>query len=145
MTFHTLENGNTRIRARFAADLGAVDELALSVRRILKSAGLGKMAFVAELLAREVLNNAVVHGCHEERAKSASFCFEISGERIVIEVEDDGPGFDWQAAMQRAADPEVPGGRGMGILKQFAHEVIFNEKGNGVKLVLMVPGEEIRD
>jgi CheY-like chemotaxis protein len=57
--------------------------------------------------------------------------------RIRAEVEDTGPGFDWQAwAQTKADDGSRPFGRGIALLQCLAKELTFNEAGNRVSFSL---------
>jgi anti-sigma regulatory factor (Ser/Thr protein kinase) len=62
----------------------------------------------AALLATELINNAVLHGCGEE------IRFEVTAEdsRLRVEVADDGDGFDPAQRTER----EDPGGWGLGVV-----------------------------
>ena len=53
--------------------------------------------FAAELLLREALTNAVVHGCHAESGKQVRCSMRLKGRRLLIVVDDDGDGFDWRS------------------------------------------------
>lgn len=53
--------------------------------------------FAPELLLREVLTNAVVHGCHTDPRKQVCCSLRVKGGRVLIAVEDTGDGFDWRA------------------------------------------------
>ncbi len=123
-----------RLRRTVAADLSAVDELCAQVRRLMTENDLGAHAFAIQLLLHEALANAVVHGS-EGMAEGRVRCEFRAGRRwIVIEVADDGPGFDWRRASAAPPEGAATNGRGLPIYALFADRVEFNERGNRVVL-----------
>ena len=64
---------------------------------------------------------------------------ELAGRfGLWITIRDEGRGFDVQAAIERANDPEslLASGRGLMMMQAFADELFFNAAGNEVTLVL---------
>lgn len=55
---------------------------------------------------------------------------------VVVEVEDSGPGFDWQAWEQRASRGEAPPGGGLGAIRALSRELTFNGPGNRIRFTL---------
>ena len=93
-----------------------------------------KDRFAAELLLREALNNAVLHGCNDDPLLSFTCTLTISDEEMVIEVSDEGAGFDWRSALQILPGILRETGRGLPIYGAYAHSTKFNEAGNCVTL-----------
>lgn len=92
--------------------------------------------FCCELLLREALANAVKHGGNgREKAGELVCIVRPKPGRVLIWVQDQGPGFDWRRIYHRESDPEQPGGRGMEIYRKYATRVRFNSSGNGVALL----------
>jgi serine/threonine-protein kinase RsbW len=97
--------------------------------------------FAVELLMREVLTNAVVHGCRTDPDKQIRCCLRIKSGRLLIAVEDDGEGFDWRAARAHPVDFADCAGRGTGLLRIYANRVRYNAVGNAVTLVRHLAGD----
>jgi anti-sigma regulatory factor (Ser/Thr protein kinase) len=91
--------------------------------------------FAAELLVREALTNAVVHGCHTDPRKQVRCFLRLKGGRLLITVADDGDGFDWRAVRGNAVAITDISGRGLAILRKYADHVRYNERGNVVAIV----------
>jgi serine/threonine-protein kinase RsbW len=91
--------------------------------------------FSVELLLREALTNAVVHGCVADAALNLECVLRMRGSRLLIAVRDDGPGFDWRRAGLRRASLQECSGRGLEIYRLLASRVRFNERGNSVVLI----------
>jgi serine/threonine-protein kinase RsbW len=93
-----------------------------------------KDLFAAELLLREALNNAVLHGCHQNPLLSFSCRLIISGRELIIEVSDEGTGFDWRRKLKDRPAHSDESGRGLSIYAIYANSIKFNESGNCVTL-----------
>lgn len=133
MTCHALQ---AEIRRDIPASLEAVDGFIASLRELLATKSLGRIQFAAELVAREALTNAVLHGAHADASQRIRCVFRLRPGRAVLAVSDGGAGFDWR---QRGSPPKSPGtsGHGLEILSRYATRVRFNRAGN--RVVLTIP------
>jgi serine/threonine-protein kinase RsbW len=92
--------------------------------------------FSVHLALEEALVNAIKHGNALDSAKQVHVRCRMSDDLIQIDVVDEGHGFD----PNRVPDPtdgdhrEMPGGRGVMLMRRFMDRVEFNEKGNAVLL-----------
>ena len=122
------------LRRQIPADLNAVEAVALEIRQA--AAGLCSPldAFAVELLVREALTNAVLHGCRLDPEKSASISVRLTANRMVLAVSEKGPGFDWRKQLLHDADDLDQSGRGMEIYRTLADRVRFNSAGNSLAL-----------
>ena len=119
-----------------AADLAAVDGVCAELAAWLAEQGLAAHRFALDILAREALNNAVLHGGSQAPDRQVSCKVEIGAEAVRLQITDDGPGFDWQAAMQRdLAGAEQDHGRGLALYRLYADTIAFNTCGSSVMLV----------
>lgn len=100
--------------------------------------GFGASAiFAVRLAIEEAITNAFEHG-HEGLDPSTTIRVEyaVSPRAIEVAIEDQGPGF----VPERLPDPTLlenlskPSGRGVMLMKAYMTDVVFNEKGNRVKL-----------
>jgi serine/threonine-protein kinase RsbW len=89
-----------------------------------------------ETAMREALNNAVVHGNHEDvRKRVRVTCLCELGD-VSITIRDEGQGFDFD----NVPDPTTQGkiyssrGRGIYLMKAFMDEVRFEEGGSLVHM-----------
>ena len=76
----------------------------------------------------------MMHGSPGDESARVDMNLSIEGEDLVIEVQDQGPGFDWQQKMRRNVRSTEDHGRGLKIFKSYANDVQFNQKGNKVTL-----------
>jgi len=123
------------IRAALPASLQAVEEFFVEFRRENRSLLDSVNCFAAELLLREALTNAVVHGYHGDPGKQVRFILRLKGRHLLIAVEDDGDGFDWRLAGDSSPDLSDCSGRGMKILRKYANHVRYNDRGNVVAMI----------
>jgi serine/threonine-protein kinase RsbW len=123
------------MRAEFPATLQAIEDFFVEFKRKSRAMPDPSICFAVELLVREALTNAVMHGCHADPTKQVRCSLRLKNRRMLIAVEDDGDGFDWRAAQRTAAAPLGCSGRGMAILLKYANRVRFNARGNKVTMI----------
>jgi len=93
--------------------------------------------FVVELLLREALTNAVLHGAKLCADGTVRCHIEHLPGGITMRISDSGAGFDWRRALYAAGVSLAESGRGIQILRQYASALRFNEKGNCVEVTRM--------
>jgi serine/threonine-protein kinase RsbW len=119
----------------YPATLKNVEQACFAIEQILeKYSLLEKDRFAVELLLREALNNAVLHGCDQNPFLSFSCRLAISGCKVIIEVSDSGPGFDWRRKLKAQPTNLDKTGRGLSIYAIYASSIEFNASGNCVTL-----------
>jgi serine/threonine-protein kinase RsbW len=95
-----------------------------------------KDVFGVRLALDEAMVNAIKHGNRMDSEKSVRIACQVSNEKVRIEIEDEGSGFDWN----HLPDPtdldnlEKPCGRGVMLMRAFLNVVEYNEQGNCVIL-----------
>lgn len=108
----------------------------MKIRGLLQGAGLSERCFAVELLARESLVNAVVHGNRNAADKSVSLSLCVGSKWIRLQVSDEGEGFAWRKAGQKGLDAAVSSGRGLRLCALYADRVRFNRRGNQIELLI---------
>ncbi len=138
----TMSEANTHIEGAHAIDL-AHDREAINafIERLLdeaEGAGFGSSAvFAIRLAIEEAITNAFEHG-HDGLDESLTVRVEhkVTPDVLEIAVEDQGPGF----RPESLPDPTLlenlskPSGRGVMLMKAYMSEVLFNDKGNRVRM-----------
>lgn len=95
-----------------------------------------KDIFAIHLALEEALVNAIRHGNRSRQEKLVLIHTEITPERFLTRITDEGPGFDPEALPDPTADEflECPSGRGVKLMQNFMTSVTFNAAGNEVTL-----------
>ncbi len=99
---------------------------------------------------RELLNNAIEHGCHGDVKRMINISYTRFDRAIIYRIEDPGSGFDFASLPHAAISyPEDPtghletrqqqglraGGYGLLWIQRLADEVVFNERRNKVVFI----------
>jgi anti-sigma regulatory factor (Ser/Thr protein kinase) len=114
--------------------LHAVDGVCAEVRRRLKPRVSSGDWYGVELLLREALTNAVLHGGGRDPLRRVRCEVRVGARGARMAIADDGPGFDWRAALAAEPAAAATSGRGLKIYTLYADRVSFNRRGNRVVL-----------
>ncbi len=87
-----------------------------------------------EIAAREMLANALEHGCSCEREK-VMIVLTLDFSKIKLKVVSPGSGFDIASASMNYMPAEEKTGRGLPMIRIAADKVKFNQKGNIITAV----------
>jgi serine/threonine-protein kinase RsbW len=104
-----------------------------------------KDIFGARLALEEAICNAIKHGHQHDPTKVVEVRYCIRADHFLLEVEDQGPGFD-PALVPDATVPENlerPCGRGLLLMRHYATWVRHNREGNCVTLCIC-PSEPLQ-
>src|SRR5579863_9937159 len=95
-----------------------------------------KELFGIRLALEEALVNAIKHGNGQDPAKTVRVRYQITLQHFMIEVQDEGRGFDPEGVPDPLAPEnlERPGGRGVFLMRHYMSWVQYNEAGNCVTL-----------
>ena len=115
-------------------DLANVDRCVEQIALFLKTENSDQHLFPLSLLAREALNNAMVHGNKLEAGKRVCFGFQRHEDGFTLQVEDQGPGFDWTGHLNATSQSDDVSGRGHEIFRNYAHCVRYETPGNRLTL-----------
>lgn len=92
--------------------------------------------FAVRLALEEALSNAFKHGNKNDPSKVVRLGCEIGRDRIVIDVEDEGEGFDPDSVPDPTEQEnlEIPSGRGIVLMKSFMSQIEYEPPGNRVRM-----------
>jgi serine/threonine-protein kinase RsbW len=101
-----------------------------------------KIIFKLELAAREMLANAIEHGCALATKSSGSLKnlkikidLKIGTEKLLFQVEDPGSGFDWENYDLDKMLKLEEKGRGLKMINQVSDQIKFNLAGNKITAI----------
>ena len=91
----------------------------------------------------EALSNAMLYGNDRDPGKRVKVEVTVRMEQVTARVTDEGRGFDPTTIPDPTLPGNVdkPGGRGIFLMKSLMDEVLFNEEGNSVTLILRLEEE----
>jgi serine/threonine-protein kinase RsbW len=95
-----------------------------------------KDVFGIRLAVEEALVNAVKHGHRGDPTKCVSIRYRVAAKGVLVEVEDQGPGFDPDCVRDPLAPEnlERPCGRGLLLMRSYMTSVRFSRRGSRVIL-----------
>ncbi|MBK8725208.1 MAG: response regulator [Holophagaceae bacterium] len=75
-------------------------------------------------------------------ARKVTVRVDVVPDRFAVEITDEGPGFDTTRASAPVTDADVLArqcGRGLAMIQVVMHQVLFNARGNEIRMVLEKP------
>jgi len=96
----------------------------------------GMDLFRIQMALEEAVVNAIEHGNKRDENKKVHLFFEVTPEKAVMFIADEGAGFDHR----NVADPtteeliDKPRGRGVMLMRELMNEAVFNDRGNEVTM-----------
>jgi serine/threonine-protein kinase RsbW len=122
------------------AQLSSIQEMLPLVKTLIGAMKLRgfheKDIFSVRLAVEEAVVNSIKHGNRNDPSKQVAVRFKVGHEQVLVEVEDQGHGFD----PSQVPDPTAPenlercGGRGILFMRTFMTWIRFSERGNCVTL-----------
>jgi serine/threonine-protein kinase RsbW len=88
------------------------------------------------LLLSEAATNGIIHGNKQIPGKEVILEARISDTQVIITITDEGDGFNPEEVPDPLAEQNLlkPSGRGLYLMREYADDVQYNEKGNQLKL-----------
>lgn len=95
-----------------------------------------KDMFAVRLALHEAVSNAFRHGNRGDQTKRIHIRYLVTVPEVLLEVEDEGGGFDPDQVPDPLLEPYVdrPGGRGLFLMRTYMTWVSFNSEGNRVTM-----------
>jgi serine/threonine-protein kinase RsbW len=96
-----------------------------------------KDSFAVVLALGEAAGNAIRHGNQGDRSRSAVIGYHLSEDEVLLEVMDEGRGFDPYLVPSPLADEiarDKPSGRGLFLMRVYMTWIRYNRRGNRVIL-----------
>lgn len=97
--------------------------------------------FAIRLALEEALANAFKHGNKGDPRKHVQMDCRVEHDVVVIEIEDQGEGFDPLSVPDptEQENVEIPSGRGLTLMRAFMNEVHIQPPGNRVRMKYVRP------
>jgi serine/threonine-protein kinase RsbW len=129
-----LEEKAQRVRGRSLAELRPTLEQIEGLMRVL---GYPRKDIFAVILAlAEAVTNAVRHGNRGDRGKQVQVSYLVTAAEVLVEVEDQGRGFDPGQVHDPLTGESLgrASGRGLFLMRAYLTWLSFNQEGNQVML-----------
>ena len=136
--FETTHKKNL-LQISFPSTMENIDRADEETRAFLADHDLQSEIFSVCLCMREGLTNAVRHGNHDNASKIVRYSLALSGNRLIMEITDEGAGFDWKQIGGIEPVFADDHGRGLAIIQRYFSSYAFNKKGNKLTLVKILP------
>jgi serine/threonine-protein kinase RsbW len=130
------------IRRTYSSTMENVDTFCMVVTKAITDNGSTNDLFAIELLVREAMTNAIIHGNAYDKDKKVCALFRILGDLVIIRITDEGHGFDWSTVKACSPDPLKASGRGLKIYSLYASRLAFSRRGNSVILSRRMSGRK---
>lgn len=93
--------------------------------------------FAVHLALEEAFTNAVRHGNKMDASREVKIAYSVGRDRVEVSVTDDGEGFDPESVPDPRYGDNLykPEGRGLFLMRSYMDKVVFNERGNSVRMV----------
>lgn len=97
--------------------------------------------FGVHMALEEAISNAVRHGNKHDPAKQVHVDCELAPKRFYIKISDEGEGYDPCEVPDCCADEnlEVPGGRGLALMRAYMTRVELSDCGRCVTMEKVLP------
>ncbi len=134
---------NAALDIRIPSDVQQIEGIVAQVVHECRAHRFGgrQLALNVPVALTEALSNAILRGNGEDAAKQVRVRAEVSELRLVLEVEDEGDGFDLEACTEDPTSPENlarEDGRGLFLMRSLMDEVErYRGEGNVVRLTLI--------
>jgi serine/threonine-protein kinase RsbW len=135
-------HGPLALEVEIPSDVGCIEPVVAAVVRQCEDAAFPDrlIAFHIPVALTEALSNAILRGNGEDATKSVRVRVALDAGALMIEVEDDGLGFDLEACTLDPTTLENLGredGRGLFLMRRLMdHVEQFRGSGNVVRMVL---------
>ncbi|HZK00481.1 MAG TPA: ATP-binding protein [Tissierellaceae bacterium] len=118
---------NFRYNGSVCSDLGLIknflDEIMNKLNPIIDN---GDIIFDIKLILNELVINGVFHGNECEDTKCVSLSLQVRDGKIIIEVEDEGEGINYDLSNYNPLDLKTSG-RGLVLVRGLSDELIVND------------------
>ena len=114
-----------------------IDEAQERLREALDRYGYDDTAcFAIRTAVEEALSNAIHHGNNNDPERKIKIEFTVTRSSVVIDVEDEGRGFEPESVPDptRPENVAIPSGRGLMLMRVYMTDVEFHPPGNRVHM-----------
>lgn len=123
------------------SDVKNIDKVRIFISSVFCECGLDLIHFNRVFIGiSEAVTNSIIHGNQLIRSKLVFLEVCCKSGCLVVNIKDQGAGFDFNRAYDPTSKGNIKkeGGRGIFILKNLADEVVYSGDGTGLKIVYKI-------
>ena len=118
----------------------AVERVQRGIQEALGRFGYDSAAcFAVRTAVEEAVGNAINHGNANDPDRTVTIEYAANAASVVIDVQDEGLGFDPRSVPDptRPENVDIPAGRGIMLMRSYMTEVVFKLPGNRVRMTFI--------
>ena len=118
----------------------AVERVQRGIQQAIGRFGYDQAAcFAVRTAVEEAVGNAIHHGNANDPDRTVTIEYAADAARVVIDVRDEGLGFDPRSVPDptRPENVDIPAGRGIMLMRSYMSEVEYAVPGNRVRMTLV--------
>lgn len=120
-----------------SSELENIEKVSLLLEQVFAEACLDKSLFNKVLLGlSEAVNNSIIHGNRLNPKKNVAISICLTGELVVVEIQDEGSGFCYEDVPNPTISENLRKERGRGIflIRNMADEIAYFDGGRCVEI-----------
>lgn len=104
-----------------------------------KQLGENDLSYTTLLLISEAVANGMEHGNKYDESKQIRLRVRVNDDKVIVDVQDEGDGFDRQDIADPLTDDNLlaTGGRGIFLIESMAHSVEYFDQGQRVRFEML--------
>ncbi|MEL7585778.1 MAG: ATP-binding protein [Prolixibacteraceae bacterium] len=133
-----------RNRITIPSDFSYLKDVEIFIQELLEGAHVSEfISGYINLCICESVSNAIYHGNNQDLKKNVTIFAECKDEFLIVEVRDEGKGFDYI----NLPDPTLSenlrkeGGRGLFIIRNLVDQLVFKNNGSVIQLTFKLNSE----
>ncbi len=118
----------------------AVERVQRGIQKALGRFGYDSAAcFAVRTAFEEAVGNAIHHGNGDDPDRTVTIEYAADAASVVIDVQDEGLGFDPRSVPDptRPENVDIPAGRGIMLMRSYMSEVEYTTHGNRVRMTFV--------
>jgi DNA-binding response OmpR family regulator/anti-sigma regulatory factor (Ser/Thr protein kinase) len=92
----------------------------------------------------EVFANAIEHGHKNNKEKKTRVNLFCKDEAVIIQIIDEGEGFNWQSLTKQQPPADSHRGRGLYLVQRLCESLVFNNPGNEITIEIALKANNNR-
>ncbi|MCK5520055.1 MAG: SpoIIE family protein phosphatase [Candidatus Marinimicrobia bacterium] len=127
---YSVNRKDNNLQIKLKSELSLVNNAIEDIIKFVNEYPLNISKFNLNLVCREAINNAIIHGNKNNTDKNVFIKITLTFKSLIIEIMDEGSGFDWKKIKKKEFTGFQENGMGMVIMTQNGFNPTYNKAGN---------------